>query len=102
MARKPDWLKLAFDLHREAEGIRDAAPEGVEVSLSLNDYGYGRADYSVTLTHTAQQLTGCGSGTTPGKALKAAVESLEKARQKRAATPTITAAPVPALPAKAE
>ena len=103
MARKPDWLKLAFDLHREAEGIRDAAPEGVKVSLSLNDYeSETAAYYSVSLRHVAQDLHGFGVGGTPAKALKAAVEDLERARQKRAATPTITAAPVPALPAKAE
>ncbi len=103
MPRKPDWLKLAFDLHREAEGIRDAAPAGVLVNLSLDDWHHrDTAIYMVTLTHLDQQLTATGSGSTPGKALKAAVEDLERARQKRAGTPTITAAPVPALPAKAE
>lgn len=103
MARKPDWLKIAFDLHREAEAMRDAAPEGVEVTLRLCDYDHNEAAaYSVSLSHSAQQLLGLGVGSTPGKALKAAVEDLERARQKRAGTPTITAAPVPALPAKAE
>ncbi len=103
MARKPDWLKVAFDLHREAEGIRDAAPDGVTVSLALSDYGNDSgAFFTISLTHAAQKLSGWGMGGTPAKALKAAVADLEKNRRERAATPTITAAPVPALPAKAE
>lgn len=93
MPRKPDWMDLAHALDKEREAIQDRLPPGVECFLTLASYGFGGANYSVSLTHRETKLGGYGQGRTPEKALEAAKVNMQEELQKRARRPQLVAAP---------
>lgn len=84
MARKPDWLDFAHQLHKERVAIAEQLPPGIECSLTLSAYSFSDgARFSVHLTHRESDLAGHGSGSTPAKALEGAVKDLAANRNKR-------------------
>lgn len=100
MPRKPDWLDFAHALHKEREAIQDKLPKGVEVWLTLSDYGHGAAEFSVHLRHREQDVDGFGTATTPAKALEKATEDMKKRYAERAKRPQLVASKPLVLDAK--
>lgn len=97
-ASRVDWMDFSHVFAKERVRIEESLPHGVEVDLTLSDYGNG-CNYCVTLTHSESKVYGYGHGRTPAKALDAAKAELAKKFAEWQRTPRIAAAK--ALPAAA-
>lgn len=98
MPRATDWAAIADQLGREREKVQDRLPDGVTCWLCIECHGYGTPEFTMTIHHRTEKVSGNGRGRTPAKAVAAAVKDFQEQMRRATRKPRLAEAEVKALP----